>query len=123
MKSRQASAAAASMRPLTASRAPGTSRAACTASPGRSSVLDGMHAAAAGCLAVAVRRPRLRVPVIAGFLVTAGVVGGYLAVGTLRDRVVHERVVTGVPARALPAGAAPTGPVELVRGRFRSGEH
>src|SRR3954452_25403448 len=44
MKSRHASAAAASTGPVTASRAPGTSRVPATASPGRSRVLDGMQA-------------------------------------------------------------------------------
>ena len=36
-------AAAASTGPLVASRAPGASRAACSASPGRTSVFEGMH--------------------------------------------------------------------------------
>jgi Electron transfer DM13 len=80
-----------------------------------------MLAAAAACLVVAVKRPRLRVPVLAGFLLSAGVIGGYLALGTLHDRVVHERVVVGRPAR--PVGESPAGPVELARGRLRSGEH
>ncbi len=44
MKSRHSNAALASISPVIASRAPGTSCAAATASPGRSSVLDGMHA-------------------------------------------------------------------------------
>jgi hypothetical protein len=48
------------------------------------------------------------VPVVAGFLVSAGAIGGYLALTTLRDRVVHERVVAGQ---------------QLARGRLRSGEH
>src|SRR5919206_5381947 len=74
-----------------------------------------MLIAALACLVVAVKRPRLRVPVIAGFLISAGVIGGYLALGTLRDRVVHERVVVGRPA----AAAAPRrAPVELARGRL-----
>ena len=44
MKSRQANAGSGRTAPLTASRAPGASRAAWSASPGRSSVLEGMHA-------------------------------------------------------------------------------
>ena len=44
MKSRQARAWPTSIAPDTAWRAPGTSRAAATASPGRSRVLDGMQA-------------------------------------------------------------------------------
>jgi hypothetical protein len=83
-----------------------------------------MLAAGLACLAVAIKRPRLRVPVIAGFVVSAGVIGGYLALTTLRDRVVHERVFVGRPAaETATAAAAPRGPVELARGRLRSGEH
>jgi Electron transfer DM13 len=81
-----------------------------------------MLAAAAACLVVAVKRPRLRVPVLAGFLLSAGVIGGYLALGTLRDRVAHERVVVGRAARTA-GGESHAGPVELARGRLRSGEH
>ena len=44
MKSRHDSAAFVSIVPVTASAAPGASRASATASPGRSSVFDGMHA-------------------------------------------------------------------------------
>src|SRR4051794_12699926 len=44
MKSRQASADGTSREPLTASRAPGATRAAASASPGRSRVLEGMQA-------------------------------------------------------------------------------
>jgi hypothetical protein len=85
-------------------------------------------AAAAGlCLLVAVRRPALRVPVIATYLVTAGVIGGYLGSTTLRDRVVAEDVVSGVATRpAVDAGRGSTprpGNVELARGQFKAGEH
>jgi hypothetical protein len=58
--------------------------------------------------------------VLAAFLLTAGATGAYLAATTLRDRVVHERVITAGPASA---GDARRGPVELARGRFRSHEH
>ena len=44
MKSRHSKAAAVSSSPLTACAAPGASRAAWSASPGRSRVLDGIHA-------------------------------------------------------------------------------
>jgi hypothetical protein len=44
MKSRHSNAAPASSFPLTASRAPGAFRAPASASPGRSSVFEGMHA-------------------------------------------------------------------------------
>jgi Electron transfer DM13 len=82
------------------------------------------------CLAIAIRRRSLRVPVLAAYVLTAGVVGAYLGLSTLRDRVVDETVVTGVPAPAASPAAAPDAPpaptsanVELVRGAFRSGEH
>src|ERR687895_1385679 len=44
-----------------------------------------MAVAAIGCLLVAWRRPRLRVPVLAAYLLTAVVVGGYLGRSTLLD--------------------------------------
>src|SRR5919206_84823 len=68
--------------------------------------------AAPACLAVAVTWRSVRVPVLAGFLVSAGAIGGYLALTTLRDRVVHERVVVGRPAAAVKTDvAARRGPV------------
>ena len=82
-----------------------------------------MLAAALACLTVAVKRPRLRVPVLAGFLISAGAIGGFLGLTTLRDRVVHEQVFVGRPAAAVSAAAAPHEPVELARARLRSGEH
>jgi len=63
------------------------------------------------CVLVARRSRPLRVPVLAAFLLTALAVGTYLAATTLRDRVVHERVLTVVPADL------------QARGRFRSHEH
>ncbi len=84
--------------------------------------------AGALCLLVAVRRPALRVPVLAAFVVTAGAIGVFLASTTLRDRVVHERVVSAeAPAPVPPsvsapvAEAAPTARprnVRLAHGRF-----
>jgi Electron transfer DM13 len=83
-----------------------------------------MLVAAIACVAIAVRWRGVRVPVIAGFLVSAGAIGGFLALTTLRDRVVHEQVFVGRPAADVATGApAPRGPVELARGRLRSGEH
>jgi Electron transfer DM13 len=68
--------------------------------------------------------------VIAAYVVTAGAVGVFLAATTLRDRVVSERVVTGVeveaPApsvRKSPTAAPRLKNVRLARGRFASGEH
>jgi len=93
-------------------------------------------ALAAGlCLLVAVRHRAVRVPVLATYVVTAGVVGVFLASTTLRDRVVDERVVTVTPPVTLPAdspsvpAAAASAPAprpgnrRLARGRFISGEH
>src|SRR5690242_20285963 len=82
-------------------------------------------AAGLGVLAIGLRRRPLRAPLWAGYALTAAAVGGFLAWTTLRDRVVHERVIVGVPAAQLsrtsrrPAPAA----VTLRRGRFVSGEH
>jgi Electron transfer DM13 len=53
------------------------------------------------------------VPVIGSYVAVAAAVGGYLAWTTLRDTVVHERVVVGNVA----------GNVELARGSFVSIEH
>jgi hypothetical protein len=80
------------------------------------------------CLAIAIRHRPLRVPVLATWVVTAGAVGLYLGLATLRDRVVDEQVVVAAaPApSATPAAEAPAPPpanVELARGALRSGEH
>jgi hypothetical protein len=89
-------------------------------------------ASGAACLLVARRHRALRVPVIVAYLLTAGAVGVYLGATTLRDDVVHERVITAAPPAAAPVAGTPEsasapeperGPVELARGRFRSHEH
>jgi hypothetical protein len=77
------------------------------------------------CLIIAWRAPAFRVPVLVTYVVVAAAIGGYLGLSTLRDRVVQERIVTGVPQ---PEASAPAAPrerrnVELSSGRFRSGEH
>lgn len=79
----------------------------------------------AACLLVARRSRALRVAVLATYVITAGAVGAYLGLTTLRDRVVHERVVTAAPATAAATAAGKNAPaaVELARGRFRSHEH
>jgi hypothetical protein len=81
----------------------------------------------AACLLVAWRSRALRVAVLGTYVVIAGAVGAYLALTTLRDRVVHERVVTAAPATAAGAPAPAAGrsvpaAVEVARGRFRSHE-
>ena len=57
--------------------------------------------AAAACLAVAWRRPALRVPVIGAYLLTAVVACGYLARTTLIDDTVNERVARVTPDNVL----------------------
>jgi hypothetical protein len=86
-----------------------------------------MGVAAVGCLAIAWRRPGLRVPVIGAYLVTAIVVGGYLGRSTLIDDEVNERVVRVTPPAPAGAsgGAASERPrnVLLGRGRFEPLAH
>ena len=62
---------------------------------------------AGGACVLAARRWRaLAIPVLAAFLLTAGATGAYLAATTLRDRVVHERVIIAGPLPADDASAA-----------------
>jgi hypothetical protein len=79
----------------------------------------------AACLLVARRWRGLGVAVLGTYVITAGAVGAYLGLTTLRDRVVHERVVTAAPATATAttAGESARAAVEVARGRFRSHEH
>jgi hypothetical protein len=81
--------------------------------------------AGAVCIAIGLRSRRFRLVVVGTYLATAMVVGGYLALSTLRDRVVDERVVTAsAPATSAPApGRAERRNVQLAVGRFRSHEH
>lgn len=65
-------------------------------------------------LALARRSRRLALPLLAGFLVPAVGLGGYLALTTFRDTVVDEQVAV--------AGAA-SGNVELARGTFHGDAH
>ena len=95
-----------------------------------SMVLTGAWFALSGgaCLLVALRARRLRLPVLGAYAVTVAVVGGYLGLSTLRDRVVDERVVTaGAPVAAAATAdardAEPAANVEVARGGFRSHEH
>jgi hypothetical protein len=79
----------------------------------------------AACLGVAIRSRPFRFPVLGAYLVTAALVGGYLGLSTLRDRVVDERVVTAsAPPTGAPApGRAERRNIDLAVGRFRSHEH
>ena len=69
------------------------------------------------CLLIARRSRPLRVPVLAGYAVTVVVIGGYLGLTTVRDRVADETVVTAAPRAAANTNA------ELLRGEFGSEEH
>ena len=81
--------------------------------------------AAAACFVVARRIRPLRIPLALGYVIAVGVIGGYLGLTTLRDRVVDERVVMAAPAPARVAVEQEQRPrdVELLRARFRSHEH
>ena len=76
----------------------------------------------AGLIAVgiAVRRPRLRLPVLAPYLVTAAVMGAYLASETFIDDTVDEDVAT---AGESPASASEPRNEMLARGPFESIAH
>ena len=84
-------------------------------------LLDAIALAGAACLAVALKSPAFRVPVLVAYVVTAGAIGGFLGLSMLDERVADERVVTGTPAGELPAPRRVN--VEVARGRLRSGEH
>ena len=85
-----------------------------------------MGIAAAVCLAIAWRRPGLRVAVIGVYLVTAIVVGGYLGRSMLINDEVNERVVRVTPPapyRGASGAAARPHNVLLRRGSFESVAH
>jgi hypothetical protein len=86
-----------------------------------------MGVAGATCLAIAWRRPGLRVPVIGAYVLTALVGGAYLGRSTFVDDEVNERVVRVTPPA--PEGASDGRAAErrrnvlLGRGRFESVAH
>jgi Electron transfer DM13 len=82
-------------------------------------------AAGVGVLLAGLRHRALRAPLWTGYALTAVAVGGFLAWTTLRDRVVHERVLVGVPVTQVAQAPQRPAPavVTLRRGRFVSGEH
>ena len=82
-----------------------------------------MALAAAGCVVLAWRRPGLRVPVIGAYLLTAVVVGGYLARSTFIDDEVNERVVRVTPPADRGGASAPAQNVLLGRGSFEPVAH
>ena len=80
------------------------------------------------CLMLVRSRTRVRWAVLGSYVLTAGAIGVYLLYTTVHDKVVDERVATGVPVSrqaaappATPAGARSN--VEVASGRFRSLEH
>jgi hypothetical protein len=80
--------------------------------------------AGAACVSVAFRSRALRFPVLGAYLVTVALVGGYLGLSTIRDRVVDEHVVMAAAPAIEPASAsAESRNVQLAVGRFRSHEH
>jgi hypothetical protein len=92
-------------------------------------VLTGLWFGVGGltALVIAWRRPRLALPVLGTYLVTALAAGGYLAYASMVDKVVQEQVaIAGAPASAPAAndtGATTPRNIALARGVFQSGEH
>ncbi len=80
-----------------------------------------MGVAAAGCLAVAWRRPGLRVPVIGAYLLTAAVAGAYLGRTIFIDDEVNERVVRVTPVDSVESLRPKN--VLLARGTFEPVAH
>src|SRR3954453_20874679 len=78
--------------------------------------------AAAATAVIARRRRRLALPLIAGYLLGAAGIAGMLAAGTLRDRVVDERVVVGPPASQVADARRPVAVTQLT-GHLFGGEH
>jgi hypothetical protein len=95
---------------------------------GVSMVLTGVWIALAGavCLGVAARNRSLRVPVMAGYLLTAGVLGLYLSMSVFLDDEVNENVVVASDPAMRPAAEdaeAPPRNVLVAEGRFESLAH
>jgi electron transfer DM13 len=84
-------------------------------------------AAAAIALASLKAGRSIGLPILAGYLITATAIGGYLAATTLDDKTVNEVVVTADPVPAAQAdepepNRKPRNVLET-RGAFTSGEH
>ncbi|HWT25011.1 MAG TPA: DM13 domain-containing protein [Solirubrobacteraceae bacterium] len=88
-----------------------------------------MALAGLACLAIAVRSRALRLPVLAGYAVTAAAAGAYLGSSVIFDDVVHEQVAVAAPApAAMDVGGAAARPatarnVLLRSGRFEAVRH
>ena len=74
------------------------------------------------CLAVVLKRREMW-PALVSFAVTATVAGAYLAMQTLIDQRVDEKVVTAPASSPAAAGPSPSGNRLVAKGRFRSLEH
>jgi hypothetical protein len=70
-------------------------------------------------------RRGLAVPLVAGYLIAAAGVGGFLFWSTVHTKTVNERVVVGRPASTMSDATATAAavPVQEQTGRFVSGEH
>jgi hypothetical protein len=81
--------------------------------------------AAAASLASLKAGRSIGLPILAGYLVAATAIGGYLAATTLRDKTVNEVVVVPDPVPAAQADAPNRKPRNVLetRGSFTSGEH
>jgi Electron transfer DM13 len=79
-----------------------------------------MVAAGLACLVVALRRRRLRLPLLGAYALVAVAAGVWLGRAELFDKTVHENVVR---ADAAPARGEPTRNVLVARGSFESLEH
>lgn len=79
---------------------------------GLAMVLTGVWLAVAGASALltGLRFRQLALPVVGGFLVVAIAIGAWLALSTLRDRVVSEQLATGQVLAEAPSRAVPTRP-------------
>jgi hypothetical protein len=77
----------------------------------------------AAVVVVGIRARALRVPLVAGYLVTAVAIGGYLSWSTLHDRVADEDVVVGAPADGVPRAERARRNLQVASGTFESLEH
>jgi hypothetical protein len=78
-----------------------------------------MGLAAGSCLIIAWRRPDLRVPVLAAYLLTAIFVGGYLGRSQFVDDEVNDKVVRVTPATSSEGAPQAERPRNVLLGRAR----
>jgi hypothetical protein len=75
------------------------------------------------CLILAIRRRRLAIPVLGAYFAGAAAIGAYLALTTLTDTVVNERVATAAARLTAHRSSDMPRNVLLARAGFESGEH